>query len=141
MIINIIGKKLNNQLNYFNKIKDKSKILNKKNKKVIFYGSRNKFFIRKILNNTDIYILPSISEGLSISLLESMAMQCSCIVSKDSNISNLIKNKKNGLVFDLNEKSLIKCLNYLIFSKGNTLKNMQRSARFTVKNLYSNFNI
>ena len=64
------------------------------------------------MNKTDLYILPSLSEGLSVSLIEAMSMEKLCMVSKPSNHSNIVKNNKNGLVFNLNIKSFLRVYNY-----------------------------
>ena len=67
-------------------------------------GKRKRNFIRSFYKKTHIYILPSLSEGLSLSLTEAMSSGCICLVSKNSNHSNII-NKNNGFIFDLNQKS------------------------------------
>ena len=99
----IIGKKLNTQKNYFNKISSLIKKVNSKKKNNIkIYQNKKKQFIKKYLSIADLYILPSLSEGLSISLVEAMSMSLICLVSKPSNHSKVIKNNVNGFEFDLN---------------------------------------
>ena len=52
----------------------------------------------KILLKSDIFILPSLWEGLPISLLEAMALKMPCIVSNVIGNKDVIKNKENGFI-------------------------------------------
>jgi glycosyltransferase involved in cell wall biosynthesis len=61
--------------------------------KVIFTGFRRD--IPEILSITDIFVLPSLSEGLPIALLEAMAGGCACVV---TDIGLPIKDRETGLV-------------------------------------------
>jgi len=93
--------------------------------------------LKKNLENSDIFILPSLKEGLSIALVEAMCMETLCLVSKPSNHSKIIINNKNGYEFELNEESFSR-----IFKKINTLrfKNKEKiikNAKKTVKKLIS----
>lgn len=97
----IVGGKLKTQSNYF-------KILKKKvneNDKIILLGKKKKSAIKKYLISAKFFILPSLSEGLSIALIEAINSHCICIISRNSNSSKLIKNNYNGFIFDLNTKS------------------------------------
>lgn len=46
----------------------------------------------------DCFVLPSLSEGLSIALLEAMSMEKTCIVTTDFQKHDIIENGKNGLL-------------------------------------------
>ncbi len=65
------------------------------------------------LYNSDIFILPSSSEGMSNSLLEAMCSGLAVVVSQIKCNQELIKDGENGLVFD-NEDELVSVLKYLI---------------------------
>jgi glycogen synthase len=131
----IIGEKLINQKKYFYKLKKEVDEFNKKNDSKIFLkGRKNKKQIKSILNYTDLFILPSLTEGLSISLLEAMSMKCICLVSSNSNNSGIINNR-NGFIYNLNKESFNKAL-YKIYNLSATKKNcISQNARTTVKNL------
>lgn len=140
-ILNIVGKSLLTQRKYNLEIIKKAKKINKLGKsKIILHGSKKKEHIKKILLNTDAFVLPSISEGLSIALMEAMSTRCFCIVSRSSNISNIIRDKKNGLIFDTNYLSFKKCLDK--FAKYNKQKNtIGEQARATILEINSKFTI
>lgn len=70
-------------------------------KKIIFLGVRKD--IPEILANFDIFILPSLWEGLPLSLIEAMAMSKPVIVHKVDGIEEFIKNGINGVVVPLNQ--------------------------------------
>ena len=61
-------------------------------------GWKNKDELMNILNNSDIFILTSLWEGLPISLLEAMALKKPCIVSNVIGNKDVIINEKNGFV-------------------------------------------
>jgi glycosyltransferase involved in cell wall biosynthesis len=78
---------------------------------VIFMGSR--YNIADILSECDFAVFPSFKEGLPIALLEKMAMELPVIVSDIPELTNVIEDNVNGLVFkcgnvdDLAEKITI----------------------------------
>lgn len=61
-------------------------------------GWKNKKELMQILNDSDVFILPSLWEGLPISLLEAMALKKPCIVSNVIGNRDVIINEKNGFV-------------------------------------------
>jgi glycosyltransferase involved in cell wall biosynthesis len=69
--------------------------------KIIFTG-----YIEKpghYLNCMDIFLLPSLSEGTSMTLLEAMTLSKPCVVTDAGGNSEIIKHKKNGLVTENND--------------------------------------
>lgn len=56
-----------------------------------------------VLSAADIFVLPSLWEGLPIGLLEAMAMKKAIIASKVDGTSEVIENNKNGLLIDTND--------------------------------------
>jgi len=53
-----------------------------------------------VLNNSDVYILPSYHEGLPISILESMSYAKAVISTKVGGIPEIVGNNENGLLID-----------------------------------------
>lgn len=70
--------------------------------KVIFAGYRND--VREILKISDIFCFPSYREGLSVALMEAMAVGLPVICSKIRGNVDLIDNGKGGLLFLSNDK-------------------------------------
>ena len=132
----IIGKKLLTQKKYYKKLICIQKKVNKiKKNNISIYLNKKHIFIKKNLNKSNIFILPSLSEGLSIALAEAMSMKLICLVSKESNHSKIIKNNINGFVFDLNYKSFKKTLIYVSKLKNKRRRKIEDSARNTIKKI------
>jgi len=72
----------------------------KLNDKVKFLGWRRD--VSNVLNASDIFVLSSYTEGLSLSLMEAMFMKKVCLVSNIKSNKVLI-NKKNGFLFSPDE--------------------------------------
>ena len=136
--LNLIGRKLNTQIKYFYQLKQISFNLNKKqNIKINFLGKRKRNYIRSFYKKTHIYILPSLSEGLSVSLTEAMSSGCICLVSKNSNHSNVI-NSKNGFIFNLNKKSFLTQFEKICNLNKRDYVSIRSNGYNTVKNLIQN---
>lgn len=65
-----------------------------------FLGWRND--TDKILKSLDIFVLPSLWEGMPLAILEAQATGLPCIVSNIQGNNHLVSNEYNGLLFDLN---------------------------------------
>lgn len=83
--------------------------------KIFVLGFRSD--IRPYLTATDIFVMPSMSEGLTFAVIEAMAYGIPCIVSNISAHSEMVTNNKNGLLFELGTNrvlNLTKKLNKLL---------------------------
>ena len=67
-------------------------------KNITITGWKNRDELISIINESDIFILPSLWEGLPISLLEAMTLKKVCIVSNVIGNRDVIQNEKNGFV-------------------------------------------
>ena len=63
---------------------------------VLFLGQRAD--VAELLNMSDIFVFPSLREGLSVSLMEAMASGLPCIASNIRGNVDLIENEKGGLL-------------------------------------------
>lgn len=91
--------------------------------------------VLKEVSNNDIFILPSLWEGLPISLLEAMYLNKVCIVSNVIGNKNVIQNEKNGFVCDdLNQ--YIEIIKQIQIGKRN-LKNISDSAKRDIVDEYN----
>jgi glycosyltransferase involved in cell wall biosynthesis len=71
---------------------------------LIFLGFRAD--ASKILNNLDIFVLPSVSEGFSISTIEAMACKVPVVVTRSGGPEEFVMNGQNGIIVDCDEKQL-----------------------------------
>ena len=77
---------------------------------------------KKLLTDTDVYVLPSYNEGLPISILEAMAYSKPVISTTVGGIPELIKHKKNGLLFEPGDLSALdQCLRLMVENRDERL--------------------
>ncbi|MEW5951061.1 MAG: glycosyltransferase family 4 protein [Elusimicrobia bacterium] len=82
-------------------------------KRVFILGQ--KYELRDFYFAGEVFVLPSISEGLSNSMLEAMSCGLALAASKNGGASEIIKNGENGCLFDpLNRKEIKNCLKQLL---------------------------
>ena len=74
--------------------------------KVTFTGLRHD--IPHVLSETDIFVLPSYSEGLSNALMEAMSSACACIASEVGGNCFLIENGISGFLFPPGDRAMLK---------------------------------
>jgi glycosyltransferase involved in cell wall biosynthesis len=78
---------------------------------VTFTGLRKD--IPAVLGETDIFVLPSYSEGLSNALMEAMSSGCACIASDVGGNAYLIQNGVSGFLFPPGDQAAQNGLNNL----------------------------
>lgn len=93
------------------------------------------------LQISDIFVLPSLFEGLSNALIEAMSYELACIVSDIPANSEVIEHENNGLIFPADDfKRLAKTILQLSEDK-NLRKKLGSNARKSVKQKYNMGNI
>jgi glycosyltransferase involved in cell wall biosynthesis len=79
----------------------------------VFLGARND--IPKLLSASDIFVLPSRSEGMPSALIEALAAGLPAVAADVGGVPEIIVDRVNGLLFEReNEKALANMLNSLI---------------------------
>ena len=93
--------------------------------------------VPELLNAIDVYCLPSLWEGLSIALLEAMAMEKAIIATPTDGTCELIHNEENGLIIPFNDiRALTEAI--VTFAKSpEKCKLCGTSARSLVENNYN----
>lgn len=105
----------------------------KDNKDIHFMGFISQSEIIELYSKVDIFVFPSLGEGLSLAALEAMACGLPVICSSNSGINDLIDNYKNGIVFEAcNEQELVDALVWMR-THGNFLEQMSLNARNTAE--------
>jgi len=93
---------------------------------------------QKYYLNSDVYILNSISEGFSNSLLEAMYLKKMCITTNVGAASEMIQNDINGWIIPVNdENELYQRIKKCIEINSETRKNIEDNAKSTVVNNFS----
>lgn len=103
---------------------------------IIITGWKEKRELLKLINENDIFILPSLWEGLPISLLEAMFMKKICIVSNCIGNKDVIKSGENGFICN----KLEDFINKINEIKNEDVESIQNKAREDVERIY-NINI
>ncbi|MDW7673217.1 MAG: glycosyltransferase family 4 protein [Bacillota bacterium] len=94
--------------------------------KVSFLGSIQD--VRSVLANLDIFVMPSISEGLSIATIEAMAMAKPVVASRTGGLIELIEDDKNGiLVAPKDTLALAAAIRRLITNRSLRIEMSQKS--------------
>ncbi len=57
----------------------------------------------KFLSIIDVFVFPSVKEGLGIALLEALAAGKACVASRIGGIENIVKNRYNGILVDVGD--------------------------------------
>ena len=97
-----------------------------------------RYDIDKIHTDTDIYILPSLKEGLPMSLLEAMACGTCCIASDVGDIASCVTHNKTGLLIQPgNTNALFNAL-ILLTSNRPLIKEIGNNAVNIIRKQFSN---
>jgi glycosyltransferase involved in cell wall biosynthesis len=91
------------------------------NQEVFFHGHLKNPY--KIMSNNDLFVLPSQTEGVSRAMLEALYLGLYCIVRNIDGNSDIIKDKKNGYLFENNNELFNKIL------KAEKLKNSKITSK------------
>jgi len=102
---------------------------------VVFTGQVDN--VEDYLNAADIFVLPSIAEGMSIALLEAMAAGLPVVASRVSGTVDVIEHGRNGLLFEPGDvEGLVGCISSLIELPEQRTE-LGRKARETVEQQFS----
>ena len=95
--------------------------------------------VDQCLENMDIFVLPSFSEGHSISLLEAMSKSVVCIASNVGGNPEIIEDGINGYLFESNNlEGLTKAISYVIDNiDSEEMANIRKSSSDTVRTKFS----
>jgi len=125
----LIGKgKLENYLRY------KSKELGLDDK-IFFEGYSDN--ITSYLQNADIFVLPSLWEGLPVALMEAMACGVACIASDVGDVKELIKNEEDGLIVEPKNVDQITNSILRLINDRDFMERIGSSARKKIKKYFS----
>lgn len=102
-------------------------------KHISFTGRITHDKVLEILNKSDIFVFPSLGEGLSLSVLEALACGLPCIVTENSGANDAIENGKNGYVVNIQDKEALKEKMLWFFSHREQISQMSINAMKTIE--------
>ncbi len=102
--------------------------------KINFLGRFPNNKLPEIINQYQIFILPSYYEGNPKVLLEAMSCGTPCIGTNVIGINNIIKHKKNGYLCDHSSNSIKNAINYLYENRDLGEKIGKNARNFVMKN-------
>jgi colanic acid/amylovoran biosynthesis glycosyltransferase len=105
---------------------------------VILTGQKSDKEIRKLLNESSIFVLSSISEGLGVCLMEALAMECAVVATNVGGIGELIINNETGFLV---EPRTPRAIASAIETYLNDKKIMQQLSKNGRRHIVENFNI
>lgn len=98
-------------------------------KEVIFLGFRQD--AKELIAVSDIFVFPTLSEGMPVSLLEAMTLRKLCVASSIGPIREVIEDKKTGYLFSPgNSQELASVLRSILKSGDGMSEIAMRGARF-----------
>lgn len=101
------------------------------------YRSPFRTDVPELLHSINAYCLPSLWEGLSIALLEAMAMEKTIIATPTDGTSELIHHEENGLIIPFNDAQALADSISLLADSPETCIQYGRSARALVKQRFN----
>lgn len=102
---------------------------------IIFLGAVGN--ITDYLNASDVFVLPSFSEGLSVSLMEAMLMGLTSIVTNTGSNYDLIKSGFNGTVILPGDKIALKKALIFYLENRNLITEFGKRSRSIIESRYS----
>lgn len=104
---------------------------------VNFVGFIDNKFVKEYMYISDLLIMPSIHEGLSMTLIEAMVLKLAIVTTLNDGTRNLISHKKNGYIIETKSyRSIITAINELNEDKK-LLEKIRENANKTLKENFS----
>ncbi len=110
-------------------------LLHEYERDVSFTGLRHD--IPEILKTTDIFILPSHSEGLSNALMEAMASGCACIATEVGGNRFLIENGVSGFLFPPGDRAMLQSHIRRLIDDTAKRQSLAQNARERIEKVFS----
>jgi glycosyltransferase involved in cell wall biosynthesis len=115
--------------------REKHPLVSQYERDVIFTGLRHD--IPAVLAETDIFVLPSYSEGLSNALMEAMASGCAVIASDVGGNRFLIQNGVSGFLFPAGDREALAAHLRRLLEDSSKRKQMGEAARKRIEAVFS----
>ena len=98
-------------------LEEKLREMARNDDRVIFTGQLPRQEALKIVKGSDVFVLPSIYEGLSTALLEAMALEVPVVATRVGGNTEIVTDGETGLLVDPNPKDIINAISKLLEDK------------------------
>jgi len=95
-------------------LEEKLREMARKDDRVIFTGQLPRQEALKIVKGSDVFVLPSIHEGLSTALLEAMALEVPVVTTSVGGNTEIVTDGETGLLVYPNPQAIIKAISRLL---------------------------
>jgi glycosyltransferase involved in cell wall biosynthesis len=102
-----------------------------------FAGTQNSQIVRRYLQQADLFVLPSRSEGLPLSLLEAMAAELACIASATGGMDEVIVDRVTGILVPPDDVSALAKMLVILLDNAALRQQLGQQARAFVEANYS----
>jgi glycosyltransferase involved in cell wall biosynthesis len=85
--------------------------------RVIFTGQLPRQEALKIVKGSDVFVLPSLHEGLSTALMEAMALKVPVVATRVGGNTELVTDRETGLLIDPTPQEIIKAVSMVLQDK------------------------
>ncbi len=89
------------------------------------------------LNESDVFLLPSLYEGLPMSLLEAMAVGCLCITTAVGSIPEVVHHRENGLIVPKQDPEALQSLMEIICNNPSEFSEMAEKGKLAVEKRFN----
>jgi glycosyltransferase involved in cell wall biosynthesis len=89
------------------------------------------------LQAADLFVLPSVAEGLSVALLEAMACGLACIATQVGGAPDLIAHQQNGWLIPADDRSVLKDALLALLADENRRRDLGQNARQQIMKSYT----
>ncbi len=115
--------------------KDRHPLVLAHDREIRFTGLRHD--VPAVLGATDIFVLPSYSEGLSNALMEAMSSGCACIASDVGGNASLIQNGVSGFLFPAGDRAALAAHIRRLLEDPSKRRTMGEQARKRIETSFS----
>ena len=104
---------------------------------IFFYGEQDEDFIKNILSRSDIFVNPSVSEGLPTTILEAASCALAIIATNAGGTTEIIHDRENGLIVPAKDPEAIRGAIEFLSASKNLRQMLGAAARKTVLEKFS----
>lgn len=79
----------------------------KNDEKISFLGPKNHFEVKNLMSESDVLVMPSLKEGMSLTIGEAISCGCSIIATHNSGAGDVIKENEEGFLINAKDSKII----------------------------------